>query len=70
LGDSGDGAVDLDDPPDGLPDSWVAWLHNASGSAEVVATAVCAPVDSVAVALKKASHPDPLTTELRKALGK
>lgn len=41
LGDAGDHAIDTNS--DGYYDSWLAYAYNATGSAKIVAAAVCAP---------------------------
>jgi hypothetical protein len=46
LGDYGDYAIDIDDPPDGFIDAWIAWAFNSVDSAQVYASAVCAPAGS------------------------
>jgi hypothetical protein len=69
LGDAGDVAVDSDDPADGFVDSWLAYAYNASGSAEILAFAVCAPAASAAEAAAVVkSRPDPRSEALRELL--
>ena len=52
LGDYGAIAADLDDPADGVKESWLVWVYNATGSADVIAAAVCAHTKGVAVAAR------------------
>ena len=58
LGDYGDGAVDLDDPADGYVDGWVAWAFNSAGSANVIASVICAPATSAALRALAGAAPD------------
>ena len=44
LGDYGDFAFDSDIPEDGFVDAWGAWAYNAAGTAEIIASAICASV--------------------------
>lgn len=63
LGDFGDLAIDLDS--DGFVESWAAWVYNAVGSADVIATAACAPAQSAAVAARPALRRDSRAERLR-----
>jgi hypothetical protein len=67
LGDYGDGAIDSDDPADGFVDAWIAWAYNATGSADVFATAVCAPAASAA--LRAARPASRANSRAERALG-
>lgn len=49
FGDAGDGAVDDSNPLDGKIDSWLVYVYNGAGSAEIVAGVVCAPAGSTVV---------------------
>jgi hypothetical protein len=55
LGDVGDGPIDTDDPSDGYVDAWLAGVYNATGSADVYASAICARAGSTPVAAKSGS---------------
>jgi hypothetical protein len=67
LGDYGDYAIDVDDPPDGFIDAWIAWAFNSSGTAEVYASAVCAPARSAGLRAAR-GRPDVRAEKLRKLL--
>jgi hypothetical protein len=70
LGDYGDFPIDLDDPPDGFVDSWVAWAYNGTGSADIFAFAACAEAHSTAEGANAMSAVDPRAEKLRELLMK
>jgi hypothetical protein len=54
LGDYGDYAIDIDDPPDGFVDAWIAWAYNTTANLTVYASAVCAPAGIAAAPAARA----------------
>jgi hypothetical protein len=70
LGDYGDVAFDSDIPEDGFIDAWAAWAYNAVDTADIIASAVCAPAGKAGLPARARAGGDPRAMRVREMLGK
>jgi hypothetical protein len=70
LGDYGDVAFDSDAPEDGYIDAWAAWAYNAVDTADIIASAICAPAGRAGLPARARAGGDPRAKRVREMLGK